>query len=97
MSKQFLKSVGKNVRSLRNSKKLSQAMLAKRAGVPARYIGKIENEPVNLTLTTIHALAKALGVTPVRLLNEPPRPQSADDLIDEIDLRIAQFRQKSKK
>ena len=59
---------GRVVRNLRESAELSQEELADRASVHRTYIGGIERGERNPTLTTIHKIAKALGVRPQRLL-----------------------------
>lgn len=51
----------------------SQEELARRAGIHRTYIGGIERGERNPTLTMIHRLAKALGVSPSQLLETPPK------------------------
>ena len=60
--------MGTTLRKLRMAKKLSQAALAKSAGVSREYVNKIEAGRYDPPLSTITALAKALGVKPARLL-----------------------------
>lgn len=57
-----------NVRRLRKSAGLSQEALADRAGLHRTYISSIERGERNITLASIFALAKALGVDPRDLL-----------------------------
>ena len=47
---------------------MSQAALAKRADLSREYVNKIESGRYDPRLSTINALAKALGVKPARLL-----------------------------
>ena len=54
---------GERVRSLRQSKGLSQEELAFKAGVHRTYLGGIERGERNPSLRNIAAIAKALGVT----------------------------------
>ena len=61
--------MGMKLRKLRKTKKLSQAALAKRADLSREYVNKIEAGRYDPPLSTINALAKALGV-PVRELLE---------------------------
>ncbi|HEV2296527.1 MAG TPA: helix-turn-helix transcriptional regulator [Tepidisphaeraceae bacterium] len=58
------------VRELREAQKLSQAALAKRAGLPsAQYLSDIERGiRVNLTIETLDRIAAALGVKAKDLL-----------------------------
>ena len=61
--------MGGRLRKLRIAKKLSQATVAKRADLSREYVNKIEAGRYDPPLSTINALAKALGV-PVRELLE---------------------------
>ncbi len=57
---EVIKAFGQRVRSLRISQKLSQEELANLADVPLSQIGRIERGEVNVTISTISALAGAL-------------------------------------
>jgi len=63
--------IAQNVRRLRKGKGLSQEELAEVCGYHRTYIGGIERGERNITIATLEALAGALGVEPVQLL-EPP-------------------------
>jgi transcriptional regulator with XRE-family HTH domain len=56
------------LKRLRVTKKMSQAALAKRAGLTREYVNKLEAGKQDPSLTTISALAKALGVPATALL-----------------------------
>jgi transcriptional regulator with XRE-family HTH domain len=61
--------VGRRVRALRQRKGLSQLELARRAKITQPYLAQIEARVrKNPSLKTLQRLAKALGVTVVRLL-----------------------------
>lgn len=60
--------MGSTLRKLRTAKKLSQAELARRAGLSREYVNKIEAGRYDPPLSTINALANALGVKPGRLM-----------------------------
>jgi len=60
--------MGKTLRKLRMAKGLSQATLAERVGLSREYVNKIEAGKYDPPLSTINALAKALGVKVGRLL-----------------------------
>jgi transcriptional regulator with XRE-family HTH domain len=59
---------GMRIRDVRMSRGLSQEQLAAKAERHWTYVGSIERGRRNVTLTTIYALAKALGVEPAELL-----------------------------
>ena len=61
--------MGMKLRKVRKAKKLSQAVLAKRADLSREYVNKIEAGRYDPPLSTINALAKALGVKPAELLS----------------------------
>ena len=54
--------MGATLKKLRLRKKLSQAALAKRAGLSREYVNKIEAGRYDPPLSTLNALASALGV-----------------------------------
>ncbi len=59
---------GKRLRELREKRGLSQEKLAELADLHRNYAGLLERGGANPTLLTIVALARALGVLPVKLL-----------------------------
>ena len=59
---QVLITVSNNVRRYRLKKKLSQQQLAKKAKIHPTYLSRIENAKINIFLTTLFKLARALGV-----------------------------------
>lgn len=63
-----LKHFGEKVRELRIKRGLSQEQLAESSGLHRTYISSLELGKRNVSLINIHALAKALGVTPDKLL-----------------------------
>jgi len=63
-----LKRFGDRVRELRIKKGLSQEQLAELSGLHRTYISSLELGKRNVSLINIFALAKALGVTPDKLL-----------------------------
>ncbi len=65
-----MSSITKNLRKLRESKKLSQEKLARLANVANNTIVKIEaGKNQNPTLDTLEKIAKALGVSVDELIN----------------------------
>ncbi|MGD1714908.1 helix-turn-helix domain-containing protein [Hydrocoleum sp. CS-953] len=63
-----LKIFGQQVRKLRQAKGLSQEKLAELAGLHRNYIGGIERGERNVALLNILRLARALEVSPSKLL-----------------------------
>jgi len=63
-----LKQFGEKVRELRTKKGLSQEELAELSGLHRTYISSLELSKRNVSLVNIHALAKALGISPDKLL-----------------------------
>ncbi len=62
-----------NLRAVRKDQKLSQEALAKKARVSVSYVSMLERGERTPPLDTLEALARALGVSPLHLL-EGPRP-----------------------
>jgi transcriptional regulator with XRE-family HTH domain len=62
--------LARNVRRLREAKGLSQEKLAELADLRQAHVSEIESALTNLTLDNLQALAVALGVRPMDLLNE---------------------------
>jgi transcriptional regulator with XRE-family HTH domain len=60
--------IADNVRRLRKGKGLSQEALAEECGYHRTYVGGIERRERNITIATLEALAGALGIEPLRLL-----------------------------
>lgn len=67
-SEKVLRKFGRRLTELREQKELTIRELAKRSGLDARQIGRIEAGKVNILFSTILALARGLGITPEELL-----------------------------
>ncbi|MGP8217569.1 MAG: helix-turn-helix domain-containing protein [Bacteroidia bacterium] len=66
--KRTLNAFGRNLRRLRNAKGLTQEALEFDSGLSKNVVGNLERGEANPTLTTIKALAKALGISPKELI-----------------------------
>jgi transcriptional regulator with XRE-family HTH domain len=67
-----LAAFGKRLRELRLKRKVSQEKLAEMAQLHRNYVGLMERGESNVSLLTLVALARALGVRPAKLI-EPVR------------------------
>jgi transcriptional regulator with XRE-family HTH domain len=67
------KVIGWNIRKLRVEQDLSQERLALEAEIDRSYVGRVERGSENVTLSTLEALARVLGVPMSTLFVEPPK------------------------
>lgn len=58
----FRKEVGERIKTARLKAKLTQAEVAKKAGINTNYYSVIERGEVNTTLEKLQKISKALGV-----------------------------------
>jgi transcriptional regulator with XRE-family HTH domain len=66
----LLHTFGANVRRLRSAEKLTQAKLAERVDLELRTIQKFESGEINLPLTTLYRVRRALGCSWEALLGK---------------------------
>lgn len=66
---QELKKLGKRIREIRESKRLSQFDLATVCLIPKSQIGRIERAEINTTFLTLLKISKALDVSVKDLLD----------------------------
>ena len=69
--------VAQNLRAMRLQRKLSQESLAGKAGLSVSYVSMLERGQRSPPLDTLEGLAKALGVSPLALLQELPRQKAS--------------------
>jgi transcriptional regulator with XRE-family HTH domain len=67
------KIVGRNIRSLRDAKNLSQEELAFECGLHRTYVSGVERGVRNPTILIVQKIANSLDVTPAQLLALPPK------------------------
>lgn len=75
-SKRLTKVLSSNLRSLRKLRDLTQEQLAERCGLHRTYVGSVERGERNVTLSSLEAFSKALGVSVADLLT----PRAYDDI-----------------
>ncbi len=68
MSDETAKHIAKQVRAIREDKRLLQKQLAEKAGLSTNYISRIERADVSITVNSLEKIAKALGVSSSSLL-----------------------------
>ena len=66
-----LNSIGRNIRGIREAKKLTLAALSRKSGIAPPNLSRLENGKHRPSLNTLQILAKALGVQPSALLSRP--------------------------
>ncbi|WON72493.1 helix-turn-helix transcriptional regulator [Nitrosospira sp. Is2] len=71
--------LAENVRNFRIAEGYSQEKLAELSGLHRTYIGSIERQERNVTLTTLETLASTLGVSVVHLLSPGAGHACSDD------------------
>lgn len=65
-----LRRLGERVRGFRRAKGLTQEALARSLGLSVAYVSLIERGGRNPPVTTVVAIARALGVSPREMLSE---------------------------
>ena len=66
--------LGRNIRSRRTARHLSQEQLAARSGLHRTYIGGVERGERNITVENLERIANALEVAPAELLARSSEP-----------------------
>jgi transcriptional regulator with XRE-family HTH domain len=61
-NEEILQTLGKRIKELRKSQKISQSQLAFEAGIPREQIIRIEKGQINTTVKTLNAIAHALNL-----------------------------------
>lgn len=62
--------LAENIKAFRSQKGLSQEELAELCGLHRTYIGSVERQERNVTLSTLGVLSAALGITVPELLTK---------------------------
>jgi len=74
-----------NIRKLRTSMKMTQARLAKKAGLPRATVALLESKRGNPSINSVVAIARAMGVGVDDLMNE--ERASATTVVKRSDMR----------
>lgn len=70
MEKTIQQKVGNKIKEYREKRKLTQEELSEKSGIDYKYLQKIERKtPPNLKVETIERIARALNISPSKLLN----------------------------
>lgn len=77
------KSLGLRIRSLRETRRLSQDALAEKSGMSVKHLGKIERGTVNASVQCLTDIAGALDM-PLRDILETEHERSREELLDEL-------------
>lgn len=62
--------LAENIKAFRSQKDLSQEELAELCGLHRTYIGSVERQERNVTLSTLEVLSTALGISVPELLTK---------------------------
>lgn len=73
LTEELRRNFGANLRAARLAARMTQAQLARRAGLMQQFVSLIEIGRMNLTLSTMALLAKVLGREVVAMLQRDPR------------------------
>jgi transcriptional regulator with XRE-family HTH domain len=68
----------KRLKALRAARGLTQAALAAKAGLSLAFVGRLEIAQHDPSLTTLRAIAKALGVTVGQLADDQPKSKKGE-------------------
>lgn len=77
------KQIGRRIRTLRMSRKLTLEKLAEMAKMSEKHLGKVERGTANPSIQCITAIAEALQL-PISTIVEADHERSREELTDEI-------------
>ena len=72
--------LAENIKTFRREKGFSQEELAEQCGLHRTYIGSVERQERNVTLSTLEVLASTLGVTVADLLTNHESPSNNEQM-----------------
>ncbi len=92
--------IGNRIKQLRKARKMSQDELAQAVGYQSRStVGKIELGKMDITQSSVAAIAKALGTTPGYLMGWEDEPAPSAESMENLELakKIGQMSPDNKK
>lgn len=72
--------LAENIKTFRREKGVSQEELAELCGLHRTYIGSVERQGRNVTLSTLEVLASTFGVTVPELLTKHESPSNDEQM-----------------
>lgn len=87
--------IGERIKSIRESKGMTQNTLADMIHVSPSYISRIENSSSNLSIAYVCTIADALGVTPQDILRDIFIPSDSITTSEKIKIVVEQFPQRN--
>jgi transcriptional regulator with XRE-family HTH domain len=84
--------IGERLRDARLAQKMSLTQVAGKARISAATLSRIENEKQALSVDTLFALAKIVGVTPEEMVSSGAAEPDERELADEINALTPQER-----
>jgi len=90
------KRVGKRIRALRESRKLTRERLSQMADFSAKHLGEVERGTSNISLELLTKVSVALGVQLASIMDNDYE-QTKCELVDEINLMAPQLSEKDAK
>ncbi|WP_251387900.1 helix-turn-helix domain-containing protein [Mediterraneibacter agrestimuris] len=87
--------IGERIKSIRESKGMTQNTLADMIHVSPSYISRIENSSSNLSIAYVCTIADALGVTPQDILRDIFIPSDSVTTSEKIKIIVEQFPQRN--
>lgn len=72
--------LAENIKAFRREKGFSQEELAELCGLHRTYIGSVERQERNVTLSTLEVLASTFGVTVSELLTKQESPSNGEQM-----------------
>jgi transcriptional regulator with XRE-family HTH domain len=82
-AQELRRSIGSNIRAIRESKAWSQEKLAVRSRLSLNYVGNLERGRMNVSADTLSRIASALGVQVQTLVSVPQPPRTLREIMDE--------------
>ena len=83
--------VGQEIRRIREGKRMTQTQIAEQIGLDTSSYARIEKKGNKLTVEQLEAIAGALGVTVMELLNGEPQTVQDNERVKELEKRVSEL------